>query len=77
MQVVTKEKGEEMGANYSLNYIETSAKNDYNVYEAFVNLTKEILKKKGQGLAVGSGEAGGDLISVENQKKAPGKKTCC
>ena len=76
---MSKEKGEEMANNYSLSYCETSAKTDSNVYDAFVNLTKEILRKKGQGIVVNGGEEKKkDTVSVENSNKPNnGKKGCC
>jgi hypothetical protein len=67
-----------MANNYSLTYSETSAKTDSNVYEAFVDLTREIMKKKGQGIIVGNGEdKKKDTLSMENSKPATGKKGCC
>ena len=59
-----------MAANYSLNYIETSAKTDSNVFEAFLKLTKEIMKK---GL-VADGKEGESLSEKPKENK---KKGCC
>ena len=68
-----------MATNYSLNYVETSAKTDSNVYDAFVDLTKDILKKKGQGILVDNGEEkkGETISNNDNHKKNSGKKGCC
>jgi small GTP-binding protein len=40
---VTYEQGEELAKEYNMHFLETSAKTNYNINEAFVNITKEIL----------------------------------
>lgn len=64
-----------MAQNYSLSYLETSAKNDTNVFDAFVNLTAEILKKKGEGISVANGDGARADSSLAVGKK-PVKKCC-
>ena len=47
---VTTEQGKEFAAQYGMQFFETSAKNSTNVNEAFITMTKEVMKntsKKG------------------------------
>ena len=41
---VTMEEGKKLADEYNMNFIETSAKNDYNIKEAFELLVKDIIK---------------------------------
>ena len=43
---VTKEQGQDFASQYGMKFFETSAKDSTNVSEAFIAMTKEIIKNK-------------------------------
>ena len=44
-RVVSKERGEALAASQGIKFLETSAKTNYNIDEAFEQLARQILKK--------------------------------
>lgn len=64
-----------MAKTYELNFLETSAKAGSNVYDAFVSLTKEILRKRGEGIEVKKEDP--FVSKLEIKKQPVGQKKCC
>ena len=71
-RVISKEQGDEFASINGMDFFETSAKTAYQVQEAFEQLTRDIMKKKGVG--DGSGE-NIDLAKTKKKKKKDGD--CC
>ena len=69
---VTEEQGKKMAEDLKISYFETSALTGQGIKEAFEQLTRDIMKKKGVG--VGSGE-NIDLAKTKKKKKKEGD--CC
>ena len=70
---VTEEQGNKLAEELKISYFETSALNGQGINEAFEQLTRDIMKKKGVGK--GQEENGVDL---NNANKKQGKKgDCC
>lgn len=82
---VTKEEGEEFAKKHNLLFIETSAKEDNGVTEAFEETAKMIIKKVDAGeIDVDSGNSGVKRGVLANGPKDAGlkeveggKKGCC
>ena len=70
---VTEEQGNKMAGELGINYFETSALSGQGINDAFEQLTRDIMKKKGVG--EGNGEGGLDLKKVK--KKNGNGKDCC
>ena len=70
---VTEEMGKKMAEELKIDYFETSALNGQGIKEAFENLTRDIMKKRG----VGDGNNSGHRMSLDMGKKQKGKKECC
>ena len=70
---VTEEQGNKMAGELGINYFETSALSGQGINDAFEQLTRDIIKKKGVG--EGNGEGGLDLKKVK--KKNGNGKDCC
>ena len=69
---VTEDQGKKMAEELKISYFETSALNGQGIKEAFEQLTRDIMKKKGVG--DGSGE-NIDLAKTKKKKKKDGD--CC
>ena len=69
---VTEEQGKKMAEDLKISYFETSALTGQGIKEAFEQLTRDIMKKKGVG--DGSGE-NIDLTKTKKKKKKDGD--CC
>ena len=69
---VTEEQGKKMAEDLKISYFETSALTGQGIKEAFEQLTRDIMKKKGVG--DGSGE-NIDLAKTKKKKKKDGD--CC
>ena len=80
-RTVSKEEGEQMAADYNVQYFETSAKTGYNVEETFMKLATMVKRRKDKeatesGGAASAKSGGGKVVSIKegsNQKK----KGCC
>ena len=63
-RTVTEEQGNKMAEELKISYFETSALNGQGIKEAFEQLTRDIMKKKGVG--VGNNDGG---VELKNSKK--------
>ena len=74
-RTVTEEMGKKMAEEQKINYFETSALNGQGIKEAFEQLTRDIMKKKG----VGETNSDGRGLELNKGKKKNGKKDsdCC
>ncbi len=71
---VTEEMGKKMAEELKITYYETSALNGQGIKEAFEELTRDIMKKKGFG--EGNNNVGG--VELKGKKKKDKKdKDCC
>ena len=72
---VTEEMGKKMAEELKVNYFETSALTGQGIKEAFEQLTRDIMKKRG----VGETNSDGRGLDLNKSKKKNGKndKDCC
>ena len=66
-RVVTEEMGNKMAEELKINYFETSALNGQGIKEAFEQLTRDIMKKKGVGEV--NSETGGVALNKGKKKE--------
>ena len=71
-RTVSEEQGNKMAEELKISYFETSALNGQGIKEAFEQLTRDIMKKKGVG--VGNNDGG---VELKNSKKKKGKGSDC
>ena len=69
---VTEEQGNKLAEELKISYFETSALTGQGIKEAFEQLTRDIMKKKGVG--ENTGDVGLDLKKTKNKN---GKGDCC
>ena len=75
---VTKDQGAELAKSYDIPFLETSAKDGINVQDAFLNITKDVVKDLNiAGSGAGGGGSGGSAKVELKGKKKDGKKGCC
>ena len=72
-RVVTEEQGTKMAEELKVSYFETSAPNGQGINEAFEQLARDIMKKKG----VGDDNKDGGMELNNNNKKKNNKGDCC
>ena len=72
-RVVTEEQGTKMAEELKVSYFETSALNGQGINEAFEQLARDIMKKKG----VGDDNKDGGMELNNNNKKKNNKGDCC
>ena len=72
-RVVTEEQGTKMAEELKVSYFETSALNGQGINEAFEQLARDIMKKKG----VGDDNKEGGMELNNNNKKKNNKGDCC
>ena len=72
-RVVTEEQGTKMAEELKVSYFETSALNGQGINEAFEQLARDIMKKKG----VGDDNKDGGMELNKNNKKKNNKGDCC
>ena len=68
---VTEEQGNKMAQELNISYFETSALTGQGIKEAFEQLTRDIMKKKGVG-----NDNGENIDLKKNQKKKKGGDCC-
>ncbi len=72
---VTKEEGAELAKSYDIPFLETSAKDGINVQDAFLNITKDVVKDLN---IAGTGAPNPNAkVELKGKKKDGGKKGCC
>lgn len=76
-RAVTREEGEALAAKYGVGFLETSARDNHNVEQAFTQMAATMQKKQGQGGAggSGSGDSAVPIKPVGRQVKQGGG--CC
>ena len=72
-RVITKEEGEEFASINGLDFFETSAKTNYQVQDAFIQLTRDIMKivSKEKNMELNKSvklKSGGANIPIKNKK---------
>ena len=73
-RTVTEEMGKKMAEELKVNYFETSALTGQGIKEAFEQLTRDIMKKRG----VGETNSDGRGVDLKNKKKnGKNDKDCC
>lgn len=72
-RMVSKEKGEGIAREHNIRFFETSAKESINVEEAFMTLTRDILRKHQAGAANESEQA---TINMQRQQAKTGYGCC-
>ncbi len=72
---VTEEMGKKMAEELKISYFETSALTGQGIKEAFENLTRDIMKKRGVG--EGSSETSGVSLNKGKKKKDKKDGDCC
>ena len=72
-RTVTEEQGNKMAEELEISYFETSALTGQGIREAFEQLTKDIMKKKG----VGESNSEGGGVDLNKGKKNKGKGSDC
>ncbi|KAI9221993.1 ras family-domain-containing protein [Blastocladiella britannica] len=80
-KVISKEQGQELADEFGVKFIETSAKSNIGVEEAFFSLAKDIKKRlidsQGAGDAAAGGAAGKVDINGGSATPAAGAGKCC
>jgi small GTP-binding protein len=72
-RVVTEDQGSKLAEELKVSYFETSALNGQGINEAFEQLARDIMKKKGVGE---DNKDGGLELNINNKKKKE-KSDCC
>ena len=72
---VTEEMGKKMAEELKVSYFETSALNGIGIKEAFEQLTRDIMKKRGVGES--NSEVGVSLNNKNKKKKDKKDGDCC
>ncbi|KAJ1509200.1 GTP-binding protein [Coelomomyces lativittatus] len=75
-KVITKERGQELANGYNIKFIETSAKSNIGVEEAFISLGREI-KKRLNDDQVSPKDEKKDIVLSPNSNKPTGSSGCC
>lgn len=79
-RVVETKEAEELAAEFQIPFMETSAKDDINVKDAFLKITKDVvatLAPLDDSQKGGGGSAGGRGITLTNTRQKKEKKGCC
>lgn len=66
---VSKERGEQLATEYSIKFMETSAKTAQNVEESFITLARDIKRKMDRRLDSSAPQGGSAAIKVSNDER--------
>jgi len=76
-KVIETERGQALAEEYSIKFMETSAKNSINVDQAFINLAQDIKKRLIDSDNGGAGPAPKGDVKLDSEKKEGGKDCAC
>ena len=76
-RVISKEEGQDFANRYSMQFIETSAKMDTNVSEAFLTLAKLMMEFNSNGKPMAQKKAENKKLTASAGKDLNKKKGCC
>jgi len=71
---VTYEQGKDFAEQYGMKFFETSAKNSTNVNEAFITMTKEVMKNSSKKAETKKNNV---VVTAPSGKEISGSKGCC
>ena len=77
LQVIETERGQQLADEYSIKFMETSAKNSINVDQAFITLAQDIKKRLIDTDGPGPGPAPKGDVKLDTEKKDGGKDCAC
>jgi len=80
LKVISKERGQALANEFGLKFLETSAKTNINVEQAFISLTKEVKARlidpqEAQGMSMSSNQSKNVKLSQKNDMVL--RKNCC
>lgn len=77
-RVISKEQGEKLAGEHGVSFMETSAKANINVEEAFTKIARDIKRKMDQKVVSTPKESGGGTVKAVGSPAGDGaKKGCC
>ena len=76
-RVISKEQGEKLAGEHGVSFMETSAKANINVEEAFTKIARDIKRKMDQKVVPAAKEAGGGTVKAVGSPAGPAKAGCC
>lgn len=76
-RVISTEQAQALADELGLTYIETSAKSNINVEEAFITLARDVKNKRGEAEPAVAPAAGGNPVNVSQPGGANSSSGCC
>ena len=75
-RAVTTEEGQALATQYGVAFLETSARDNQNVEQAFMKMAATMQKKQGQGTTAGGGPTGG-AVPIGPARPVKRENGCC